>query len=352
MRNRYHSGVSIALAPTPRSAPSTLHDVARLAGVSPSTVSRILNGTARVTDDKRQAVEAAIHKLKFRPNLSAKGLRSGSTRTIGVLTQELESPYFTRGTSGVEQGLLGSGYAPIVVPGHWNAMEELERARLLISRKVDALVILGGALTDAQVSELAHSQPIAITGRHLQADNVFSFHFDQLRGGQLATEHLIALGHRQIAHITGPATHLDAQERRDGYLLAHQQAQLSIDPRLIVPGDYMESGGERAMNQLLDSGLKFTAVFCANDQTLWGARLALYRRGLRVPEDVSLVGLDDLPQSAYMTPPVTTVQQPIHAMGRAAAATLLRALGAVTDQPTDHPPLALIVRETSGPVPA
>jgi LacI family transcriptional regulator len=103
--------------PVSRSTPSTVLDVARLAGVSPSTVSRILNGTARVADDKRQAVEAAIVKLKFRPNLTAQGLRSGSTRTIGVLTQELESPYFAGGTKGVEEGLAGSGYALMVVTG-------------------------------------------------------------------------------------------------------------------------------------------------------------------------------------------------------------------------------------------
>lgn len=323
-------------------------DVARLAGVSPSTVSRILNGTARVADDKRQAVEAAIQKLKFRPNLSARGLRSGSTRTIGVLTQELESPYFARLAKGVDKALEGSGYAPIVVPGHWNPREELERVGLLTARKVDGLIILGGSLSDAQIAELAQQQPVAVAGRHLEAEGVFSCCQDQVEGARLATEHLIRLGHRRIAHIAGPTPHVDAQERKQGYLLAHTGAGLSVDHALVVEGDYMEAGGVSAMARLLASGHRFTAVFCANDQTLWGARLALYRQGLRVPDDVSLVGFDDLPQSAFMTPPVTTVRQHTFEMGQATARALLIALGAGSDADEIHvPPIELIQRETT-----
>ena len=312
----------------PLAEPATLLDVARLAGVSAATVSRILNGTARVTEDKRQAVETAIERLQFRPNFAAQSLRSGSTRTIGVLTQELESPYFTRGARGIEEGLSGSDYAPIVVPGHWNPAEELDRARLLIARRVDAMVILGGNLKDEQVVDLARRLPIAITGRDLAAANVFSFHCDQVEGACLATRHLIDLGHDRIAHIGGPVEYPDANDRREGYLRAHRQTGRVVDPRLMEVGTYMETGGAAAMMRLLDAGLPVRAVFCANDQTLWGARQVLFDRGLRVPEDISLVGFDDLPASAYMTPALTTIHQPIYDMGRSAAHALLGALGA------------------------
>ncbi len=334
--------------PPHKSEPATLLDVARLAGVSPSTVSRILNGTARVADEKRHAVEAAIQKLKFRPNLSARGLRSGSTRTIGVLTQELESPYFARAAKGVDEALVGSGYTPIVVPGHWNPREELERVGLLTSRKVDGIIILGGSLSDAQIIELAQQQPVAVSGRRLDAQGVFSCYQDQVEGGRLATEHLIRLGHRRIAHIAGPERHADAQERKHGFLLAHSEAGLSVDPALIVEGNYMETGGVEAMTRLLNSGRQFSAVFCANDQTLWGAGLTLYRRGMRVPGDVSLVGFDDLPQSAFMTPPVTTVRQHMYEMGQAAVHALLHSLGAPTETiTTEVPAIELIERETT-----
>ena len=330
--------------------PATLLDVARLAGVSPATVSRIVNGSAGVAQDKRAAVEKAIERLQFRPNFAAQSLRSGSTRTIGILTQELESPYFTRGARGIEDGLQGSDYAPIVVPGHWNPAEELDRARLLIARRVDAMVILGGNLQDEQVCELARKLPIAITGRDLRAPNVFSLHCDQVEGACRATRHLIELGHTRIAHIGGPVAYPDAVDRREGYMRVHSEAGLAVDPRLMVVGTYMETGGSDAMTHLLDADQGFTAVFCANDQTLWGARQVLYARGLRVPEDISLVGFDDLPQSAYMTPAVTTIRQPIYEMGRSAAHQLLTALGATPAPHEPVPDLKLIVRGTTSAV--
>lgn len=335
------------MARGPQRQATTLRDVARLAGVSPATVSRILNGTAVVADDKRRAVEAAIAQLGFKPNLSARGLRSGSSMTIGVLTQELESPHYTAAVKGIDEGLRGSGYAPVVVPGHWNPDEENERARLLISRHVDALAIVGGSLGDEQVIEFAAALPVAITGRLLSGPGVVSFDTDQREGGRLAAAHLIALGHRRIAQITGLQERRDARERAEGFMLAHAQAGLAVDPRLIVQGDFQEPGGESAMNQLLDRGLPFTAVVCGNDQTLFGARLALMRRGLRVPEDVSLVGFDDLPIARYMTPPVTTVRQPMFEIGLAVAAALLNALGATPRRDVRVPPISLVVREST-----
>lgn len=331
-------------------APATVLDVARLAGVSPSTVSRILNGHVRVSQDKRQAVESAIDRLGFRPNLSARSLRSASTKTIGILVQDLESPYFMGGSRGVEEGLQGSGFAPLVVPGHWDPLAELDRVHLLMSRKVDALIIVGGNLRDDQIAEIAQRQPVAVIGRQMSAPQVFCFHFDQVAGGRLATQHLIALGHRRIAHIAGPASHRDARDRREGYLAAHRDAGLSVDPRLIVEGNFLESGGQHAIEQLLDAGVDFSAVFCANDQTLWGCRLALFRRGIEVPAQVSLVGFDDLPQSAFMTPPVTTVCQPLQQLGRVAAQAVLGALGMVAAEAV--PPageLSLTLRESTAP---
>jgi LacI family transcriptional regulator len=188
----------------------TVLDVAREAGVSPSTVSRILNGTARVTSDKRSAVEEAIRKLDFRPNLFARSLKTGTTMTIGILTQDVESPFYGRAMKGIEAGLAGTGYAPIMVSGHWNAAEESERVRLLMARRIDGLVILTGHLDDRQIAGFARHQPIVVTGRQLEAPQVRAFTLDQEAGGHLATRHLLNLGHRRIAHIAGPSDHTDA----------------------------------------------------------------------------------------------------------------------------------------------
>lgn len=337
---------SQALAPAAPPAAITVLDVARVAGVSPSTVSRILNGTARVAASKRALVEEAIRQLDFKPNLFARSLKTGTTMTIGILIQDIESPFFTRAMLGIEEGLKGSGYAPIIVSGHWDAKEEAERIRLLMARRIDGLVILTGHLGDAEIAHFAQYQPIVVTGRELNAPNIRSRAIDQESGGYIATRHLIGLGHRRIAHIAGPKSHADATARHAGYLRALGEAGVQPDPRLIVQGDFLEGGGLLAMNNLLDGGQPFTAVFAANDQTAFGARVALYRRGVRVPDDLSLVGFDDLPAAAYLTPPITTVRQPIYEMGLFAAHALLNMLGQRVPE-VELPPLELIVRETT-----
>lgn len=314
--------------------------------MSPSTVSRILNGSTRVGSDKREAVEEAIRRLDFKPNLFARYLKSGHTMTIGVLTQNIDSTFFTRAMRGIEEELAHSGYAPIIVSGHWDANEEAERVRLLMARRVDGLVILTGHLSDEQIIEFAKQQPIVVTGRELDAPNVRARMLDQEAAGYMATRHLLGLGHRRIAHILGPASQPDSVSRHQGYLRALSESGLSPDPKLVVQGDFLETGGLLAMNRLLDAGQPFTAVFASNDQTAFGARVAMHRRGVRVPDDISIVGVDDLPAAAFVTPPLTTVHQPIYEMGRFAAAALLEALGHRVNE-VQVPPLELIVRETT-----
>ena len=324
----------------------TLLDVARLAGVSPSTVSRILNGTARVTPQKRTAVEAAIRDLNFQPNLFARSLKTGITMTVGVLTQSIESQFYSRALKGIEVGLQSSGHAPIIASGHWSAQTDAQSLRLLASRRVDGIIILTGNMPDDEVLAAARQQPIVMTERTLHGPQVRSICLDQQRGGYLATQHLLALGHTRIAHVAGVPGRPDATSRYQGYLQAHAEAGVTPDPALLVYSDFTDRGGYAAALQLLQQGHAFTAVFCANDESAMGARLAFYQRGLRVPEDISLVGFDDLPLGNYMTPPLTTVHQPIYEVGLFAAHTLLDMLG-YPGQPEPPPPLALVVRETT-----
>ena len=329
--------------------PVTLLEVARVAGVSASTVSRILNGTAKVAPGKRKAVEQAIAHLNFKPNLFARSLKTGITMTVGVLTQSIESQYYSRALKGIEVGLQESGHSPIIVSGHWQADTDLASLKVLISRRVDGLIILTGCIDDAAVLEVARNQPVVITERSLQGPNVCSIALDQRRGGYLATQHLVSLGHTRIAHIAGVQHRPDAEERYLGYLQAHQDAGLTADPALLVQGDFTDKGGRQAMQLLLASGAPFTAVFCCNDESAVGARLALFEQGIRVPQDISIVGFDDLPISAFMTPPLTTVRQPIFAVGLYAARKLLNMMGYPSEE-VEVPPLELIVRGTTQPI--
>jgi LacI family transcriptional regulator len=330
-----------------RVAPAAnLLEVARVARVSPSTVSRILNGTARVSDAKRKAVETAIARLDFRPNLLARGLRQGRAMTIGILTQEVDSAFFTAALKGVEARLARSHFAPLIVSGHWNAREEAERVSLLLSRRVDGIIILTGLMPEKQILRFAKAVPIAVVGRRLASDNVFSVSIDNIAGGRLATRHLIELGHRRIAHLAGPETHVDAIDRLKGYRSSLKEAGIEADPKLVVSAGFESSGGLLAVNALVESRRPFSAIFAANDESAYGVQLGLFRRGIRVPEDVSLVGYDDLPGSGYRTPPLTTVSQPLFEMGRRAADALLEMLQG-RRPPSEAGEVRLVVRETT-----
>jgi LacI family transcriptional regulator len=331
---------------TPPAPPSTLIEVARHAGVSPSTVSRILNGTAKVSDDKRKAVMAAIELMNFAPNQMAQALKKGRSMTIGIVVQDIASPFFDETLRGVDDCLKGTGYASVIVSGHWNAEEEVARIRLLIGRKVDGIILLAGRIGAETILPFAAQRPIVATGRLLDAANAHGFKLDNDAGAYLAVRHLLELGHRRIAFVMGPEDNNDAAERLLGYQRALAEAGIAFEPALLAQGDLNEAGGLSAINSLLGAGQRFTAIFAANDLSANGVRLGLYRKGIRVPEDMSLVGFDDLPGSAYTTPPLTTVRQPLYDMGRITAAALLQLINgqAVTDV---LPPLELVVRETT-----
>jgi len=324
---------------------ATVHEVARVAGVSAATVSRLLNGTAKVSDDKREAIEKAIKRLNYKPNVLAQNLKAGSSRTVGILTQSLVSGYFADAMAGVDDALQGTGYAPLIVSGHWHADEEAQRIELLIARRVDGLVILSGKLQDEQILALSQRVPIAAFGRDLRGPHAYGFCLDNYRGACAAVEHLVAHGHRDIAFICGPGDHQDALARLAGYRDTLAKHKIRRQARLVVPGDFSEAGGVAAVERLLASGTRFTAIFAANDLTAYGARLALYRRGISVPDEVSLVGFDDLHSSMYTTPPLTTVRQPLYDVGLRLGAVIL---GMIRKEPPglEVPEPTLVVRES------
>ncbi len=318
---------------------STLDLVAKRAGVSPSTVSRILNGTARVSQEKQDLVRTAIEELNFQPDPAARSLAGGRAMSVGVLTQFIDSPFYGEALRGIEDVLHSSGYSPLFVSGHWNEAEEKSRLLMLRQRKVDGVIVLTGKLANETLMEVADRMPVVVTGRHLDSPNLFSIDFDNIEGAGLAVKHLHALGHQNVAFISGPLDHPDAEQRLTGYRAELQRRGMRLDDALVVYSDFQESGGFRAMNQLLESRVNFSAVIAANDQMAYGARLALHRAGLRVPDDVSLVGFDDLPHSAFTLPPLTTVRQSVYEIGASAAQAMVDLLDRKT------PPAKLIAAE-------
>lgn len=324
----------------------TLEMVAERAGVSPSTVSRILNGTAGVSEAKRKAVERAIARLGFVPNPVARGLAGGRTYSIGVVTQAIDSPFYGRALRGIEEALGGAGYSPLFMSGHWRADEEARCIDVLRLRRVDGVIVLTGRLSNAALRTTARSLPVVVTGRRLKAPNLISMDFDNRGGAALATEHLVGLGHRRIAFIAGDPDHPDSIERQKGYEAALAAAGLRVDPHLLLPGYFNEQSGVDAIELLHARRTRFTAIFAANDQMAFGARLGLFRRGLRVPGDVSLVGFDDVAGSLYAVPGLTTIHYPIHEIGHLSARAMLGLLAG--ERPAlEVPAPRLVVREST-----
>ncbi len=329
----------------------TISDVARKAGVSESTVSRVLNGSARVAEQKRRAVEQAIEALGFQPNAFARGLATGRSQAVGVVTQAIDSPFYGEGMRGIERTLQANGYTPIFMSGHWNSDDEERCIRELIQRRVDGLILFAGRLGAARIAEFARQLPIVVTGREVDAPGVFSLAVDDTQGSLIATRHLIELGHQRIAFIGGPRDHPDALARFNGFRAAMNAAGLDCPPRLLMHGNFTEEGGRQAGERLMAIGEPFTAVVCANDQTAFGLQLALYRHGLKVPEHVSVVGFDDVAAAAYFIPPLTTVRQPVDQMGDVAAQALLLMIEGGSP-PFAAPALGLIERESTRILPA
>ena len=323
----------------------TLEMVAKEAAVSPATVSRILNGTAVVSPLRKKAVDDAIAKLGFVPNPVARGLAGGRTFSIGVITQTLDSPFYGATLRGIEEKLLPLGYSPLFVSGQWNADVESRCMDVLRARRVDGIIVLTGRLTDKVLKQYAKTLPIVVTGRTLAAPGLVALHPNNVEGARLATQQLIDLGHRQIAFIGGDPQHPDAIERFLGYRNALHAAGIAFDPGLMAEGGFYEAGGMQAVVELIASRKRFTAIFAANDQMALGAALGLSRHSIRVPEDVSLIGYDDLAASLYANPPLSSVHQSAYELGQIAADVLLQML---TGQKPSYqlPAPRLVLRES------
>ncbi len=305
----------------------TIHDIAEKAQVSPSTVSRVLRNSTGVAQNKREAVLQAVRELDYRPNIFAQSLASGQSMTIGVLTQNFGSPFYDGILQGILLGLEDTDYWPLFADGRWQPAIEEQALELLLVRRVDGIIIVGGQISEDKLQKVAAKIPLIVVARELSSLPQHCLYLDNLQAGYRVTKFLLDMGHRDIAHITAPIAYEetvdDIRKRHQGYQQALRDVGLEPDPRLVVEGTLQQQSGVLAVEMLLSRGRPFSAIFSANDQMAFGARLALYRRGIRVPEDISIIGFDDESSAAYMVPPLTTARQPSIKMGRVAAQAIL-----------------------------
>ena len=343
---------------------ATIRDVAERSGFSSATVSIVLNNAplARyIPDTTKTRIQRAAAQLGYRPNLFARSLRSRRSHTVGVMVFDMTDPYCTLVLRGIENCLFDSSYLPILTDVH-NERARFERyLEMLLDRRIEGLVVLANwlfldinVLADLEKSKI----PTAIVSRELKNESVSSVIVDNALGARFALEHLYSLGHRKIAFIRGPRQLSDTTPRWRGVQGVARELNLKIDPRLVL--DLPESrdpfssfeDGYKQTEELLRRRVQFTALMAFDDMTAFGAIRALSKAGISVPEQCSVIGFDDIAPASLYAPSLTTVRQPMEAMGAAAAGIVVNAInGALEKKPPRamHRKMApeLIVREST-----
>ncbi|TXN32442.1 LacI family DNA-binding transcriptional regulator [Lacisediminihabitans profunda] len=327
---------------------ANITDVARLAGVSHQTVSRVLNNENTVRPSTKARVEAAIAELHYRPSMVARALVTRKTRTIGLIStgNPLYGPSST--ALGFNEAAREAGYQ--VTSASMSTSDRgaiLEAIDVLVAQNVEALVLIASDVASIEAVQDLELQVPLITAESSGRMGGHSVSIDQFRGAELATSYLADLGHRRIVHLAGPSTSLDAAERERGWRSV--LASRGLETREPVAGDWSPESGYAAAERLLGGG-DFTAIFAANDQMALGVLHALSDRGLPVPGRISIVGFDDIPEAAHFIPPLTTVRQDFGELGRRIMESLLEVLrGQEFGEPVRTEP-RLIERASAAPV--
>ncbi|HDZ9197482.1 TPA: substrate-binding domain-containing protein [Vibrio cholerae] len=304
---------------------ATMKDIARLAGVSTSTVSHVINKSRFVSDEIAERVNNAAQQLNYAPSALARSLKMNRTKTIGMLVTTSTNPFFGEVVKGVERSCYHQGYNLILCNTEGDNQRMKASINTLLQKRVDGLLLMCSTLEGERLDVFDRYPdipivvmdwgPILFTSDKIQ-DN-------SLQGGYIAAKHLIECGHKEIGCITGPLIRHQAQMRYEGYKRALAEAGIAINPDWIVESDFECEGGYQAFEKLYQRGKLPSALFVSNDMMAMGVIQAASQRGLRVPDDLSLIGYDDVHIAKFMTPALTTIHQPKYRLGKAAIDTLL-----------------------------
>lgn len=315
----------------------TMVDVANAAGVSIATVSRALNG-GKIAAVTQRKVQRAIARLGYRRNTLARGLVTGKSGVIGVLIPDVVGPLYAQMARGIEDVVSPVGMHFMMATDNRDLAQEAAAIELLLERRVDGMIIIGSRLEHKLLRALLGRVPVVFVQREIACDDGCVISLDNHGGTAAALGYLMAQGHRRIAHVAG--VRRDGEKRRKSFCELLEEAGLK---GLVIQEDGTEEGGCRAGRQLAQHP-EISAVFCSNDRNALGLYYALKSDGKRVPEDVSVIGFDDLPYVAYLDPPLTTVRQPGREMGRAAARQVLSALEGKASAGGLQIPAELVIR--------
>jgi LacI family transcriptional regulator len=301
----------------------TIRDVAQHAQVSVTTVSHVINGTRFVSEDAQARVRAAIEALNYVPSAVARSLKSSRTHTVGMMIPNNSNPYFAEIIRGIEDTCFAAGFNVILCNSDDDPHKQAAYVRVLSEKQVDGLIVLSSGGDPELLDTLrSASMPQVVVDREIDDLAADLVEVDHEGGARVAVEHLVCLGHRHIACIAGPMELSPARQRVQGWRRALEAAGLACDDTMVASGSFTAEGGHEAMRSLLK--LQPSAVFASNDLMAIGAICAASDAGLRVPQDLSVIGFDDIALAAYSNPPLTTIAQPKHQTGELAARMLMQ----------------------------
>ena len=304
---------------------TTIKDVAKLAGVHPSTVSRVINDDPRISEKTKKKVLLIINKLGYTPNAIARGLKTKRTYTLGILIPDITNPFFAEIARGVEDVANKNNFNVILCNTDDKIKKERTYLQILRGKRVDGLILGTAHVRDKSILELEMKKfPYILISRNIEGLDKNCIIVDDVEGGMMATEYLIKLGHRRIAHITGPLKTRSALNRLKGYKLALKKYNIERMDELVEEGDFRIKGGYQAMKKFLKLIVPPRAIFAANDLLALGAMQAIQKKNFHVPEDFSVIGFNDIKLASFVYPALTTIRQPMLEMGELAVKMLLR----------------------------
>lgn len=326
----------------------TIKDVAKRAGVSVATVSRVLNKSGPVSPEAAERIHEAANALHYVPHGGARSLITSKTSTIGVLLPDLYGGFFSEMIRGIDQTAQHHGYH-LLLSGSHNRKAEMEAAMRAMRGRTDGVIAMSPHFDAATLVEnLPPSLPVILLSCEARDEDYQVIAIDNAGGAEAMVRHLVKLGHRRIAMVMGEKGHFDTAERLQGYRHALVEAGITPDERYEAQGDFSEASGHRAVQELLALPDRPTAIFCANDSMAIGGLAAVHDAGLRVPEDMTVVGFDDIPLAHYMSPPLSSVHVPVFEMGEHAVTRLIAALKGepVSERRHERLPTRLVVRSS------
>ncbi|MFZ6814012.1 LacI family DNA-binding transcriptional regulator [Undibacterium sp. Rencai35W] len=333
---------------------ATMKQVAEKARVSTTTVSHVINNTRVVSEDARERVLSVIQELRYIPSAVARSLKNDKTHTLGMMIPNNSNPYFAEVIQGIEDESFRLGYNIILCNSYDDPKKQAAYTRVLMEKRIDGLILVSSGI-DLELTQLLADEaiPKVLVDREVPGVAADFIEADHEQGGYLATKYLLDLGHRRIACVSGPKTLLPSGDRVSGYLRALKEASIDFNSDYLAHSDFTSQGGFSAFQQLLALPDRPTAIFASNDLMAIGGLCAAQQAGVRIPEELSVIGYDDIALASFSTPPLTTIAQPKYEIGVLTARVLVnRIVNAELPLRREMLETKLTVRQSTGPAPA